>query len=186
MQARRHREYFPFPPLETKPLPAWLEAAPRAEPERPTKGLWIVVGVALVLGLLMGCGYWLSQRGRTSAARIVASAPLASVEPTETPAIPPVPQLVVGLPALSGQTTGSVATQSPVPPPSQPPQLTVGLRPIIGQPSSEAPAPVPVTEAPPPAEPLPSAVPPPKPHRKTNPQPSPDANPSRSSGFVKF
>jgi hypothetical protein len=184
MQARQHREYFPFPPLETKPLPDWLSVAPPPKPEKATKWAWIVLGVALLFGSVIGGGYWVRQRGQIPVPRVAASSPAASHVSTETPTAPPMPQLVVGLPGLSSPTTGAVATQSPGTPPSQSPQLAVGLRPIADQPPTDTPAPAPVAEAPPPDEPLPSPSPPPKPHRKANPQL--DANPSQSSGFVKF
>jgi hypothetical protein len=191
MQAQRQREQLTFLPIEPKPLPAWLGTAPRVEPERPTRWVWIVLGVALLFGFVLGGGYWLSQRGQTPVAAVVATPPGAPAKPAqaaEPPAAPAMPQLAVGLPWLSGQaTTGAVVAQSPVPGPSQPPQLVVGLLPIAGQTPPDAPATEPAAEAPPPAEPLPSPAPPPKPHRKAaTPQASPAANPNQSSGFVKF
>jgi hypothetical protein len=185
MQARWKREYPSFLPVEAEPLPAWLQAPPRTEPTRPTRYVWIVVGMAVVLGLVLGGGYWLSHQRQAPSARVVASPTAVTVELTETPAAAPMPQFAVGLPALSGRaTTEPAAAQTPVPAPSQPPQLAVGLRPIAGQPPSDAPTPEPAAEAPPPAEPLPSAVPPAKPHRKAaNPQSPTVANPSQSSSF---
>jgi hypothetical protein len=200
MQARLEREDHPdlfviemdplaadLLPVETDPLPACLRAAPRVEPERPTRWVWIILGVALLFGFVFGGGYWLSQRGQIPVAAVVAPPTTASAKLVPTAAAPPAtlsaPQLAVGLPGLSRQTTtGTAAPQSPAPPPSQPAQLAVGLRPITGQSPSSAPAPV--AEAPPPAEPLP---PPPKPHRKASAhQTSPGANPDQSSNFVRF
>jgi hypothetical protein len=181
MQARWKREYPSLLPIEAKPLPAWLEAPSRAEPKRPTRHVWIAVGGVITLGLLLVGGYWLNQRRQAPVARVAASPPTASVDLMETPDVPPVPQLAVGLPWLSGQTTtGPVAAQSPVPAPDQPSQLLVGLRPIAGQTPPDPPALMPAEEAPPPAEPLPSPAPPPRQRS------SPIANPSQSSGAVKF
>jgi hypothetical protein len=178
----------PFLPIETKPLPAWLGTPPRAEPQRQSRIVWIVLGVALLFGFVLGGSYWLSQRGKTRVAVVVAGSPSAPAAPAQAamePPAPPAPQLAVGLPWLSGQaTTGSVAAQSPVPAASQPPQLAVGLRPITGQTPPDAPAPVPAAETPPPAEP---PAQPPRPHRKAaTPPSSPVANPDQPSGFIKF
>jgi hypothetical protein len=176
--ARWQREYPRFLPIETKPPPLWLGAKKRVEPERPTRWGSIVVGVSLLLGFVIGGGYWLSQRGQAT-----------FVTPATVPlAAPPMPQLAVGLRALSGQTTtGAVAAQSPVLGPSQPQQLAVGLWPITGHLPPDAPAPQPVAGAPPPAEPLRSPALPPQPHRKAAAhQSSLIANPSHSSGVVKF
>jgi hypothetical protein len=189
MQARWQREY---PTIETKPLPAWLQAPRHTERERPTRFVRIVLSVALLFGFVLGGGYWLSQRGKIPVAAVVASPPTAPAKPVPAaavaPAVPPAPQLAVGLPWLSGQTTtGSVASQAPVAASSQPPQLVVGIRPIAGQTPPDAPAQVPAAEAPSPAEPLPIPATPPGPHQKAaNPQTSPVATPSQSSGVVKF
>jgi hypothetical protein len=188
MQMRQHRESPTFLPIETKPLPAWLEPAQRVEPERPSRFVWIILGVALLFGFVMGGGYWLSQRGQPPVGTVEGSPAAARVKPAPVaevpPAIPPAPQLAVGLPALSRPTTTeSVAARSPVPVPSQPPQLAVGLRPIAGQTPPDALVPEPAAEA----KPLPSPGAPPKPHRNATPHPSlPTANPSRSSDVVKF
>ena len=160
-------------------------SAPHPEPKRPGRwGVWIVLGIALLFGIVIGGAYWFSQRGQISGA--VAASPTAKSAPTVAvpAAVPSAPQLAVGLPPLSGPTTTG---SSPAPPPSQPPQLAVGLRPIMDQPPSDAPAPEPAAEAPPAAEPLPSPAPPPKPHRKASAhQSSPGENPSSSSGVIKF
>ena len=188
MQARWKREYPSFLPVEAEPLPAWLQAPPRTEPTRPTRYVWIVVGMAVVLGLVLGGGYWLSHQRQAPSARVVASPTAVTVELTETPAAAPMPQFAVGLPALSGPTTsGSVVAQPQVPAPRPPPRLAVGLPPITGQSPSDAPAPEPVVEAPPPAEPLPSPAPIRQPHRKASAhQTSPVAGPGQSAGVVKF
>jgi hypothetical protein len=56
------REYPVSLPIETKPLPAFLlRGQPRAEPEQPISFVWIVLGVALLFGFVIGGGYWLSQ-----------------------------------------------------------------------------------------------------------------------------
>jgi hypothetical protein len=175
--ARWRREYPSFLPIETKPPPAWLGTKRRVEPERTMRWGSIVVGVALLLGFVMGGCYWFSQRGQ---------APVATAA-TVLVAAPAVPQLAVGLRAPSGQaTTGAVAAQSPVPGSSQPQQLAVGLRPITGHPPPEGPAPQPVAAASPRAEPLRSPAPP-KPHQKAAAhQSSSIAKPSHSSGVIKF
>jgi hypothetical protein len=183
MQAQQ-REYPAFLSIETKPLPAWLPTVPRVEPERPTRWVWIVLGVALLFGFVIGGGYWLSQRGASPPGSPIKPARMAAVPPSD----PPVSRLVVGLPALSGPTTsGSVVAQPQVPAPRPPPRLAVGLPPITGQSPSDAPAPEPVVEAPPPAEPLPSPAPIRQPHRKASAhQTSPVAGPGQSAGVVKF
>ena len=192
MQAQQKRRYPNFRPIETKPLPAaWQGLSPPAEPERSGRWFWIVLGVVLVFGSVIGGSYWLSQRGQAPVATVRASPPPTAVKPAPAPVVlppaPPEPQLAVGLPPLS-TTTGSVAAQPPAPGPSQSPQLAVGLRPINGEPPPDALAPEPAAEAPPASEPLPSPVPSANPpHRKaaTHP-PSPVANPDQPSGFVKF
>jgi hypothetical protein len=193
MHARRHREDHPHLfTIETKPLPVtWLGPAPRSGPKRPSiKFVCLVLGGALLLASAVGAAYW-SQRRQIPATAIVASPLVSPAQPAPTaavaPAVPPGPQLAVGIPWLSGHTTsGSVAAQTPVPAPSQPPRLAVGLRPIAGQTPPDAPAPEPTETAPPAAEPLPSPAEL-KPHRKAaNPQASPVANPNQSPGVVKY
>jgi hypothetical protein len=203
MQARRQREHPTFLPIEPDPLPAdlpiepdppptWLWVAPHVEPERSAKFPWIGLGVVVLFGAVIGGGYWHIRRWQPPVSEVAYSPPKAPAKPAPAVAVPPatplVPRLAVGIPALRGQaTTASVSAQPPLSAPSQPPQLAVGLRPISGQLPSDASALEPAAEAPPPAEPLSSPAPPPKPHRKAaNPQSSPVANPSVSSGFVKF
>jgi hypothetical protein len=193
MQSRWQRKYPKGLPLETRPLPAaLLRTAPLREPERPSRWVWIVLGVALLFWSIMGGGYWLIERGQTPVGTDEGPPPATPAKPTPAVAAPPValpaPQLAVGIPWLSGQTTtGSVAAQTPVPAPSQPPQLVVGLQPITGQTPADALATTPAAQTPPPAEPLSPPAPPPKPQRKAaTPQASPVANPNQSSGFIKY
>jgi hypothetical protein len=193
MEAQRPREDHPaLFAIETKPQPVtWLDTAPRSEPERRSiKFVCLMAGGSLLFATAVGAAYW-TQRRQIPAAAVVVSALIPPAQPAPMaavpPAVPPAPQLAVGLPWLSGPTTGSVAVQSPVPAPTQPSQLVVGLQPIAGEIPPDAPAPVPEMEAPPPDEPLPTPDPQPKPHRRAaNPPASPVANPNQSSGVVKY
>jgi hypothetical protein len=183
----------PILPTETERLPAALwRTAPISEPERPTRWVWIVLGVAVLFALAAGGGYyWLGKQGQAPTAEVnplpnaaVKAAPTAAQAPT----IPPAPQLAVGLRSLSSQQRPDepATAQSPPSEPSQPPTYGVGLRPITEQTSPNAPAPA--AEAPPPAEPLPAPLLQPRPARKAAPPPSvaPGGPPSQSSGSVKF
>jgi hypothetical protein len=185
----------PTAPTEIKPLPdAWLRIAPMSEPERPTRWVWIVLGVTVLFALTAGGGCWLIRSEQVPVIA-QANAPLnAAAKPVSTaaegPAIPP-PQLAVGLPPLTGQRSSDDPAAMPgeprssVPMPSQPPRLAVGLPPITEQVPPAVPAPT--AEPPPPAGLLPTTVPQPQPSRKAAVRGSPPTpSPSQSSGSVKF
>src|SRR5258708_19740575 len=103
MQAQWRREAHPnLFTIETKPLT--MDSAPiklraRVEPERPTRFVWIVLGVALLFGFVLGGGYWLSEREQTLVAAVATRPPGAPAKPAQAavqpPAAPPMPQLAL-------------------------------------------------------------------------------------------
>ena len=191
MQSRWQREYPSFLPIEAKPLPpAFMRAEPHPEPEPRNRVAWIVVGVVAVFGFASVGTYWYLHRGQQPAMIAAAPPPAAPAKPAPAapkpaPAEPSpqaaTPQLAVGLPALSrpAPPPAPVASQ-PAAEPSEPAQLTSGLKPIAAPP----PAPVPVAEAPPPPPMRVEPRRPPQPRPAVNRLP-PSDNPA-SSGFVRF
>jgi hypothetical protein len=202
METEKHQPRWPAAepilPPETAPLPAALrQAALLSEPERPTRWVLILIGIAVLFGSVVAGGYSLLKRGQTpvAAQAIPARNPTAKPAPVaaDGPAIPPAPQLVVGLRPLTNQRPPdqpamAPAAQSPAPAADQPSKLASGLPPITAQVPLNVLAPAAVG-APPSAEPRPPApLLPLRPTRKiaAPPSASPGAPPSRSSGTVKF
>jgi len=190
-----------LPPVEltlpTEPkhlLASWMRTTPISEPERPTRWVWIVLGVTGLFILTAGGGYYSLNRPGQRPAAAQAISPLNAVakpipDATEGAAITRAPQLAVGLPQLtSGGSPGELAAapeapQSSAPTPVQSPKLAVGLRPMIDQVAPAVPAPP--AKAPPPAPP--ATVPQAKPPRKAAAHgSSPTPSPGQSSSFVKF
>lgn len=189
--------------LEGEPIPrseadpAWWRPAPISEPERPTRWVWIILGVTVVFAAIACGGYYYGfSRQRQVPAAVQVVPPLnAAAKPTGAgaPAIHPAPQLAVGLKPLIGQqkpdepATAPVSAQSPPPVPNEPPKFASGLRPITEQvPPPDMPQPP--AEAAAPIEPPPAPLPQPRPVRKAAPPQSaaPGAPPSAPTGIVKF
>jgi len=132
--------------IETKPLPAaLLRIAPIAEPKASTttRWVWMVAGVAVLVGLLLGGDYLLSQRGRAVVTATVAP-PLTDAPGKPTPAVSgplpttnPTPQHSVDQPSASSQ---SAPDQAAMAQPAQQPPVPSSGRPL--QPLSSEPAPV--------------------------------------------
>jgi hypothetical protein len=153
-----------------------LPVAPVPRLWRPTSFVWTTLGAAFLFTFAIEGSYWLTKR---------ALPPL----PTANLAVaPPLPRLVVGLPALTDQ-----------PLPDQPAAVpTVAQLPVLGpdQPLGLPPIthvlglnlPTPVGEAPPPTEQLRALALPPEPALKATShyRLSPAPTPGKSPGAVKF
>jgi hypothetical protein len=107
--------------VETTPLAAeLLRSAPVSGPWRPAGFVWIGLGVTVLFAFGIGGGYWLTKQTPPPPAT------------TDLAIAPPIPRLVVGLPALTDQPSPDRAAavptvaQLPVLGPSQP----LGLPPI--------------------------------------------------------
>jgi hypothetical protein len=119
----------PVLPPETEPFPASFWQTERsAEPERPIRWLWILLGVTVLFALAVGGGYYsLSERAHTAA----------GLRPQDAPAAP---------------------QQSPAAATNNPPRFASGLRPITEQTAQDAPssaAVVPLPAEPSPLAPFP-------------------------------
>jgi hypothetical protein len=130
--------------IATKPLPAaLLRIAPIAEPEAATKRwVWIIPGVVVLFGLVIGGDYLLSQRGwaPVTAAVTPPTNALGKPAPTVAPALPtpnPTPQLSGDQPSASGQ---SAPDQTAIAQPAQQPPFPSSGQPLL--PLSSEPAPV--------------------------------------------
>jgi LysM repeat protein len=113
--------------IERRPLPAaLLRIVPITEPEpSTTRWVWIVAGVAVLFGLVIGGNYLLSLKGRAPITAAVAP-PTNGLGTATPPGIAPLPktdptpqlsvgQLPAGNPSVSDQTAMAPATeQSPV------------------------------------------------------------------------
>jgi hypothetical protein len=143
---------------------------------RPTSFVWTALGAAVLFTFAIGGSYWLTKR----APRPPATADRAVA--------PPIPRLVVGLPALTDQPlpdrAAAVPTVAQVPMfgPSRslgPPPITRGLRLNL---------PAPIGEPPPSTEPLPAPAVPLEPALKAtlHSRLSPVPTPGKSPGAVKF
>ena len=120
--------------IETKPLPAaLLRIAPIVEPEAssPMRWAWIVAGVVVIFGLVIGGNYWLSQREQAPVSAKLAPPTNELAKPTPAVAEPlsaanPTPQRSVDLRSLNSQSapdqkaSAPEAEQSPVLSPGQP------------------------------------------------------------------
>ena len=162
--------------FEVKPLPAALtQAPPISEPERPTRWLWIALGIAAVCALGAGGGYYLLTQPEPSplvaqptrppkpAAPIAATAPVPAATPAPAAAAssgPPAadasgPQLAVGIRPIGDPHTASVAappapssTSAPAAPAAtETTTYAVGLRPVGEQSAGRPRAPAPETPA---------------------------------------
>jgi LysM repeat protein len=129
--------------MERKPLPAALSRiAPIAEAEASTtRWVWIVAGVAVLFGLIIGGDYLLSHRGGAPVTAAVAP-PTDARKPAPTVTVPlptpnSTPQLSVNQPSASSQ---SAPDQAAMAQPAQPSPVTSSGQPL--QPLSSEPAPV--------------------------------------------
>ena len=186
----------PVLPREAKPLPAFttLRMPMAAEPKMRAQWFLILFGVTALFGLVIGGGYWLNARDRTSGSVEAVQPPSPPAEPTPTvtaaPIPAPAPQLAVGLRAVGGQpvstdqTATAPETPQPEEAPGQSPTLVVGMPSIVEPPPTP---PAPVTETPVTSEAPNSIAQPASPARKRSvPRPPSGAPPARSPAIVKF
>jgi hypothetical protein len=160
------------PVLSVDTMP--LRSAPVPGPWRPARFVWIAIGVTVLFAF--GGSYWLTKRAPPPPATANLAVAL------------PMPQLVVGLAALTDQSLreqAPAAAQLPVLGLNRSPQFAIGAFPMTHLPGP--PLPAQVGERPP-TEPLPSPALPLEPalnatsHSRLSPVPTP----SKSPGAVRF
>ncbi len=173
------REAKPLPPFTTRRMPM------AAEPEARARWLLILFAVTALFGLIIGGGYWLSERDRTSVSVKAAKPPGPLAEPAPATTAATGPPLAPQLPVSPDQTATAPETPQPEAAPSQSPTLAVGLRPIADPPPPIPPTPV--TETPATSEAPKSIAQPARPTGKhSGPRPPSNAPSARSPAIVKF